>query len=69
MNKKFTYNELELINAVKTSITYAEILRKLNLQPFGGNYKTLKIKIKEYKIDINHLKGKSHGKSIPKEKI
>jgi len=48
--------------AVVGSITYAEILVKLGLVPRGGNYKTLKRRIRLLGIDTGHLKGKQWNK-------
>jgi len=44
-----------LIEYVKSSITYSEILIKLGLRPIGNNRYNLKIKIKEENIDDSHL--------------
>ena len=42
-----TWKIENLIEAVKVSKSYAEVLRKLNLKPAGGNYIQLKKYIKE----------------------
>lgn len=41
------------------SLSIAEVCRKLDIRPVGGNYKTLKIKFRDYKIDISHFTGKA----------
>ena len=41
---------------VKTSTCKSDVLKKLNLRPFTGNYDTLKRYIKIYNIDISHFK-------------
>lgn len=54
--KKFTKEDYE--NAAKVSLSYAGMCRYLGISPRGGNYATLKKKIKEYGIDISHFTGK-----------
>ena len=53
--KKFTKEDYE--NAAKVSLSYAGMCRYLGLSPKGGNYATLKRKIKEFEIDISHFTG------------
>ena len=53
---KFTKEDYE--NAAKVSLSYAGMCRYLGLSPRGGNYATLKNKIKKYNIDISHFTGK-----------
>lgn len=56
MNKcKFTKEELEEI--VKSVLSIAEICRRLDIRPVGGNYKTIKKYINLYDIDISHFTG------------
>lgn len=52
----------EIESAAKESFSYAQVLKKLNLNPTGGNYKILKRKLKEMGIDISHFTGQSHLK-------
>lgn len=42
---------------VRTSFSYAECLRKLNMRPGGGNYKTIQLYIAKYNLDISHFTG------------
>lgn len=55
MRYKTTKEELE--DAVKKSKSVASVCRILNIRPVGGNYKTLKIKFKEWGIDTSHFTG------------
>lgn len=55
MAKKHDYEKLK--EAVKTSFSMAEVCRKLDIRPAGGNYKILKFKIKEWSIDMSHFTG------------
>lgn len=52
---KFTKEEYE--NAAKVSLSYAGMCRYLGISPRGGNYATIKKKVKEYNIDISHFTG------------
>ncbi len=70
MPKYRNYSKEDIINAVHNSTSLAEVLRKLNLAPMGGNYMTIKIKIKEFDLDIKHFKGQGWAKdkfTIPLE--
>ena len=57
-----TWEKQNLIDAVKTSYSYAEVLRKLNLKPAGGNYIQLKKYIEEYSLDTSHFMGQAWNK-------
>ena len=51
------YSEQDLIEAVKTSFSIADVCRKVGLKPVGGNYKTIKQKIIKFNIDDSHFLG------------
>lgn len=57
--KKRGYTDDDIQAAVASSVSMAEVLRKLNLRDAGGNYKSLHDHIKRLGIDISHLKGKA----------
>lgn len=59
-NKFLDRNNLQ--ETVKNSISKREVLIKLDINPAGGNFKTLDKYIFEYNIDISHFKGKAHNK-------
>jgi len=69
---KYKYSEEILIKVCKESYNYRQCLQKLGISPAGGNYFTLKKRIKQLNIDISHFtfnnntKGKKFG---PKRKI
>ena len=56
------YNKEELEEAVKNSLSIAEVLRHLNIIPAGGNYFTIKRYIKLWNIDTSHFTGKLWNK-------
>jgi hypothetical protein len=58
MAKKLRYTDKEFIDAVKSSLSYAEVMRKIGLIPAGGNYDTVKRKIIELNLDTSHMTGK-----------
>lgn len=73
---KIEKNELEEI--VKNVLSIAEVCRKLDIRPVGGNYKTLKKYFRLYDIDISHFTGqgwnvgkryKNFGKTYSLEEI
>ena len=55
---KRKWTDEQFINAVKTSLSYAQVIRKLKLKVAGSNYDTVKRKIKELNLDISHMTGK-----------
>jgi hypothetical protein len=54
---RFTYTEDQLAEAVKESLSYAEVLRRLGLKPAGGNHAAIKRRITEFEFDTSHFKG------------
>ena len=54
--QKYTKEWLEQL--CSESYSLAEVLRKANRKPTGGNYEILKMKIRDYHIDISHFTGK-----------
>lgn len=53
--KKRKWTDQQFIQAVKSSLSYAEVIRKLGLKPAGSNYDTVKRKIQELNLDISHM--------------
>lgn len=62
MRKYRNYNENDIREAVRTSSSLAETLRKLGLKDVGGNYRTIKANILKYKIDSSHFTGQGWNK-------
>lgn len=58
MNKKYNFTKEDYENAAKVSLSYAGMCRVLNMRPVGGNYTTLRDKIKKYNINISHFTGR-----------
>lgn len=55
MNGKRKWTEDQFISAVKTSKSYAEVIKKLGLKAAGSNYDTVKNKIKQLNLDTSHM--------------
>lgn len=49
----------DYINAAKNSFSIAQMCVELGIKSIGGNYQTIKNKIKEYNIDISHFTGRA----------
>lgn len=56
---KRSWTDNEFIEAVKSSLSYAQVIRKLQLKVAGSNYDTVKRKIEELSLDTSHMTG--HG--------
>lgn len=54
---KRTKEEYE--EAIKKSLSIAQVCRELGIKPIGGNYRVIHQKIKEYNLDISHFTGKA----------
>lgn len=61
------WTDEQLFEAVKTSISKSEALRKLSLKVRPGNFRTLDKYVKLYQLDISHFKGCAHGTSDVKK--
>lgn len=57
---KHTKEEFE--EAVKTSYSIREVLKKLGLVPAGGNYKEFHKKVSLWGVDTSHFTGQGHNK-------
>lgn len=55
MKYKFTKKQFE--EAVSRSFSIAEVCRQLGIRPVGGNYKTVKAKLKTFGISTEHFTG------------
>lgn len=59
----FRYTKEEVDNVVKNSKSKRECLIKMNLQPYGGNYRILEKYINLYKISTSHFLGQGWNKN------
>lgn len=51
----WTISNIELLEIIKYSQSYSDVLRSLNLKTSGGNTTTLKERIKQEEIDVSHF--------------
>ncbi|OQY31758.1 MAG: hypothetical protein B6I38_05405 [Anaerolineaceae bacterium 4572_5.1] len=67
MPRKRKYSDEELVNAVKNNQPIRSVLQEIGLTPAGGNYESIKKRIRELDVDTSHflgqaiLKGKTHS--------
>lgn len=61
MAKKRKWTNEQLIEAVKTSRSYSEVLRKLGLKLCGGTHANIKLNIKKLGLDTEHITGHGQG--------
>jgi len=54
MRKSAIYTDEQFIEAVKTSFSVIQVLRKLGLKDAGGNHNTIKTKIEKMRLSIDH---------------
>ena len=70
--KLHKYTEHLLREAVRNSTSLRQVLLKLNVAPYGGNYDVLKRAINHYHLDTSHFTGQAwnKGKSLgPRQPI
>lgn len=59
---KRSFTDEQFVEAIRTSRSIAQTLKKLNLSPFGANYRATKILIEKLGLDISHFTGQGHLK-------
>ena len=65
---KYTLDELK--EAIKTSVSKRQTLKKLNIAPCGGNYKTFDKAVEYYKLDTSHFTGKNLlNRKLPQRRL
>ncbi|MEX2053150.1 MAG: HNH endonuclease, partial [Candidatus Paceibacterota bacterium] len=64
MSRRRTWRIKQLVEAVKTSTSFRQVLAKLSLKEAGGNYDQIKKYIKENKLSTAHFKGKAWNKGL-----
>ena len=64
-NRIRRWKDEDLIEAVKSSKTIADVLRSLGLDPRGANYRLIKRHIERLKLNTDHFIGQAHCKGKP----
>ena len=62
--RKRSWSKEKLIEAVKTSLSFRQVLSKIGLREAGGNYEQLKRYIKEYNLKTKHFKGRGWNRGL-----
>jgi len=60
--KLHKYTLDQLIKAINDSNSLRQVLIKLDVAPYGGNYETLKKAINFYDLSISHFSGQAWNK-------
>jgi hypothetical protein len=58
------YSETELRTAVAQSSSHRQVLLKLRVAPFGGNYAVLRNAIGHFQLDTSHFRGRAWSKGL-----
>jgi hypothetical protein len=68
--KLHKYTEGQLRKAVESSASLRQVLIKLNVAPYGGNYAVLNKAIEHFQLNTTHFSGQawSKGKSLPSKR-
>lgn len=66
--RRASWKEQDMINAIKSSVTISDVLRKLNLKVRPGNYDTVNKFINKNNIDISHMTGNKTPNKIQAKK-
>ncbi|MFQ5967082.1 MAG: HNH endonuclease [Acidimicrobiia bacterium] len=59
------YTRDELAEAVRTSVTIAEVLTKVGLVPRGGNYESIRRRFAQWDIEAQHLEAGIRARRTP----
>ena len=60
--KLHKYHLNQLRDAIKESTSLRQVLIKLNVAPYGGNYEVLKKAINHYDLNTSHFTGQAWNK-------
>ena len=60
--KLHKYTAKQLRDAAQNSTSLRQVLIKLNVAPYGGNYAVLKKAIGHYQLDVSHFAGQAWNK-------
>ena len=62
--KLYKYSEQQLRSAIGKSTSLRQVLKALDIAPYGGNYDVLKKAIKHFCIDTSHFTGQAWNKGL-----
>jgi len=61
--RRHKYTREQLTEAVRGSASMRQVLTRLNVAPFGGNYDTLRRSLKRFDIDTSHFTGRAWSRN------
>jgi len=64
MARRRKYTDAQFIDAVRQARSHRQVLNLLGLKEAGGNYATLKRRIKELGLDTSHWAGQAWNKGV-----
>lgn len=64
---KLKYSKVVVEEAIKKSLSFADVIRCLGLKVSGGNFRSVKFYIRYYQLETPHFLGVGHAKGKSKE--
>lgn len=61
--RRAKYTTEQLIEAVKLSTSMRQVLVRLNVAPYGGNYDVLRSRLKSLRLDTSHFLGRAWSRN------
>jgi len=65
--KLHKYTQSDLIEAVKNSTSKRQVLLRLGVNPYGGNYDVLRKAIKHFELETSHFSGQAWNRGLKLE--
>src|SRR3989338_2545879 len=62
--RKRSWTEIQLVEAVKGSFSFRQVLIKIGLIEAGGNYDQIRKYAKEIELDTSHFRGRAWNKGM-----
>ena len=62
--KLYKYTKDQLLDAVVSSTSMRQVLIKLGVAPYGGNYDVLRKAIQHFNLDTSHFRGQAWNKGL-----
>jgi hypothetical protein len=62
--KLYKYSPTDLAMAVEASTSMRQVLLKLGVKPYGGNYDVLRKALKHFQLDTSHFSGQAWNRGL-----
>lgn len=69
VGRRRRYSDEDLARVVADASSIADALRQLGLVPRGGNYRTLRSRIRYLNLDTSHFLGQGWRKGVPNQDV